>query len=106
MAPNIREINRRYLKAAPERYARVLEETLISRYGKPTYPIAALYALSDFPQKLHNAFAHISFPHDVRWLAIPDLLHNEELVKLLGVAHEQVKNDLQAERRLTKSKRR
>lgn len=107
IAPTLRRVNKRYIKAEPEIFKDALEEVLVAEFGTALMPFSSGYALADLPKHQQMLFANISFPSDVRTPRLPSFLHHEPFLdttgRILKAAHDRTKTLLAQRRKEAKS---
>jgi len=96
LASRLSGINRRYIKLKPELYKQKINEVLIGKFGKPSYPLSSQFSLDSVEGIPYPIFANISFPPEVRTPRLPNLLHHapfqSELASIFQEVHEAVKS--------------
>ncbi len=103
LASRLSGINRRYIKLKPELYKQKINEVLIGKFGKPSYPLSSQFSLDSVEGIPYPIFANISFPPEVRTPRLPNLLHHapfqSELASIFQEAHEAVKSASKGKRK-------
>lgn len=95
LANRLSGVNRRYIKLKPDIYQQKIAEILISRFGKPSYPLTSRFSLQDIEGIPYPIFANISFPPEVRTPSLPNFFRHAPFEAEMGAifreAHEAVK---------------
>lgn len=100
-------VNVRYLKSNPALYKESLAAALVSRYGAVTLPLGWVPAVDMLPKKRQLAFANTSFPDNVRFPFLPNIVDSKVFVETMGSLFEEVhtlvKEHLAADRKLARA---
>jgi len=105
LASRLSGVNRRYVKLKPELYKQKISDTLIGKYGKPSYPLSSQFSLDKVEGIPYPIFANISFPPDVRTPRLSNLLQHapflSEMTTIFKEVHEAVKSESKGKRKNT-----
>ena len=96
--------NKRYIKQYPERFKTVLKKILTENYNLPFFDLKTI-DIEKCPEKQTCLFANISLGNNTRWRTIPILINEktrETFVKFFKIAHNEIKQELQKERKRLK----
>lgn len=98
LAPNLRDVQKRYIKNNSDEYERALLGVLMEEYGTPYMPFSSVYKISEMQKRQYPLFANSSFPSEIRIPETPSVIDYppfvDEAVRILNLAHERVKQEL------------
>jgi hypothetical protein len=96
-------VNRRYVKLKPELYKQKINDVLIGKFGKPSYPLSSQFSLDSVEGIPYPIFANISFSPEVRTPRLPNLLQHAQFQSEMGSifkdVHEAVKSESKGKRK-------
>lgn len=96
-------VNRRYIKLNPDLYKQKISDVLITRFGRPSYPLSSEFSLDNVEGIPYPIFANISFPPEIRTPHLPNLLRyaqfQGEMNAIFAEVHEAVKSESRSKRK-------